>query len=115
ATGVGADCTKTSPCATLAAGLATNRPIVKLSGLVKDNQTTTIDGKAVTILADPGAKLDRDGDGVILEVRGADADVTIVDLEITGQTGVFGSAISLVAGGTSKLALIRATVTGNQG
>lgn len=118
-TGSGSACTKAMPCGTLAAALATNKPIIKIAaGVVKDpNATTSIDGKAVTIFADPGAQLDRDGDGPILEVKSANADVKIYDLEITGASGTAGAnGIDLVPnGGSPKLTLTRVKVTLNQG
>lgn len=117
-TGSGTACTKAMPCGTLAAAIATNKPLVKVgAGLVKDTATTTIDGKTVTILADPGAKLDRDGDGPILVVSSANADVKIYDLEITGASGMAGAdGVGLVAnGGTPKLTLTRVTVSDNKG
>jgi hypothetical protein len=121
--GSGSDnsCTKLMPCRTLGMGLTTDRPYVKLAaGLVKDSQTTTIDGKSVTILADVGAKLDRDFDGPILVVQSsgaAGANVQIFDLEITGATGIpGGDGIRLTAnGGTPSLGLTRVTIDGNQG
>jgi hypothetical protein len=85
------------------------------TGTVADTQTTTIDSKAVTVFADPGAKLDRTGDGVILEVKGGGADVKIFDLEITGATGIGNPAISIPSGGAAKLSLTRVTVDANQG
>jgi hypothetical protein len=115
--GGGTACTRTAPCGTLDAGLQTNKPTVKIAaGLVKDNKPTTIDGKNVTILADPGAKLDRDGDGATLVVKSAGANVSIFDLELTGQTGLTDSAIELQPnGGAPQLTLTRVTVDGNQG
>lgn len=118
ATGSGAACTKAMPCNTLAAAVATNKPLVKIAaGLVKDASKTTIDGKAVTILADQGAKLDRDGDGPILEITSANADVKIFDLEVTGASGVSGADGIVVTpnGGAPKLTLTRVKVTANQG
>ncbi|MBA3462158.1 MAG: right-handed parallel beta-helix repeat-containing protein [Deltaproteobacteria bacterium] len=118
ANGSGSTCTKAMPCGTLAAAINTNKPLVKIAnGLVKDSATTSIDGKAVTILADSGAKLDRDGDGPILEVRSANGDVKIYDLEITGASGVSGADGILVTpnGGAPKLALTRVKITSNQG
>ncbi|HEY4178426.1 MAG TPA: right-handed parallel beta-helix repeat-containing protein [Kofleriaceae bacterium] len=116
--GSGAACTATAPCGTLDAGLTTARPYVKIAtGLVKDNKTTVIDGQAVTILADPGAKLDRDGDGAVLEVESANATVQIYDLEITGASGAAGAdGVQLTPnGGTPSLTLTRVTIDGNQG
>lgn len=119
--GSGNTCGKLTPCGTLDAGLKMDRLYVKIAaGLVKDNQTTTIDSKTVTILADPGAKLDRDGDGAILVVQSSGptgANVQIFDLEITGATGVpGGDAIRLTAnGGTPALGLAHVVISGNQG
>jgi hypothetical protein len=114
-------CARGAPCGKLQEGVtavSASRPYIKISGTgtLADSATTTIDGKAVTILADPGAKLDRTGDGVILEVRNTGADVRIYDLEITGASGGAGDVgVSMVAGGMPKLTLTRAKVTNNTG
>ena len=116
--GTGTACSKATPCGTMAAAVTTGKAIIKVAtGLVKSNQATIIDGKAVTILAEEGAKLDRDGDGAVLEVRSAGADVKIFDLEITGATGSSGAnGIDVNPnGGSPKLALTRVKLTGNQG
>jgi hypothetical protein len=116
ATGAGATCTRASPCALLKEALATNRPYVKIaaSGAAKDTATTVIDGKVVTILAETGAMLDRDGDGPILEVRSAGATVAIYDLQISGASG--GDGITVVPnGGAPTLSLTRVVLTNNQG
>jgi hypothetical protein len=120
-TGGGNACSKLTPCGTLQVAIQTNRPYVKIAaGLFKDSQTTTIDSKTVTILADVGAKLDRDGDGPILMIQSsgaAGADVQIFDLEITGATGApGGDGIRLTAnGGIPALRLTRVTIDKNQG
>jgi hypothetical protein len=114
-------CTKAAPCGTLQEGVTAitqSRPYIKISGTapLTASAITTIDGKAVTILADPGAKLDRTGDGAILEVRNTGADVRIYDLEITGATGAAGDVgILIPASGMPKLTLTRVKVTNNQG
>ena len=87
-------CAKGAPCGTLQEGITAvnaSRPYIKVSsaGVLTPSMTTTIDGKAVIILADPGAKLDRMGDGVNLEVRNTGADVQIYDLEISGAQGEY--------------------------
>src|SRR5262249_31908388 len=83
---------------------------------VADGVTTTIDGKAVTIVSDSGAKLDRTGDGPILVVRSTNANVSIYDLEITGQTGLADAALQLEPnGGAPMLSLVRVKVTASQG
>jgi hypothetical protein len=116
-------CARGAPCGTLQQGITAvnaSRPYVKVSnaggGVLAPNATTTIDGKAVIILADPGAKLDRMGDGVNLEVRNTGADVQIYDLEITGASGTPSDVgISIPSGGVPKLALNRVRVTNNIG
>jgi hypothetical protein len=117
---VGTDgaCSKSAPCKTLDAALQQGRAYVKMAtGLVKDMKTTTIDSQSVTILADTGAQLDRDGDGPVLVVTGAAAVVQIYDLEITGASGASGAdGIQLTAnGGNPSLTLTRTTIDGNQG
>ncbi len=117
-TGSGAACSKALPCATLAAAIATSKPTVKFaSGIVKDAATTVITGRAVTLVAAPDAILDRDGDGPILDVQGAGANVEIYDLAITGASGPTDAiGIRLLAnGGTPQLTLERVKVSGNQG
>lgn len=113
--GSGTACTKANPCRTLDDGLNANKPTVKLAGLVKDNKITTINARTVTIVADPGAKLDRDGDGPILQVQNNGTDVRIYDLEITGASGGAGAdGIELIPnGGNPKLSLTRVTIDGN--
>lgn len=113
--GSGSACSKTNPCGTLSDGLNTPKPFVKVTGTVTDTKTTTIDGKAVTILADPGAQLSRSTPGVILQVQNDGADVQIFDLEITGGIGAGNAAVSLPNGGAPKLTLTRVKVDGNAG
>jgi hypothetical protein len=116
--GSGTACTKTAPCGTLDDGVKRNVPNVKLAmGLVKDNKTTTIDGQAVAIFAESGARLDRDGDGPVIQVQSNGADVKVFDLEITGATGTAGGdGIDLAPnGGNPKLTITRVTIGGNQG
>ena len=113
--GSGNACTRAMPCGTLDDAIRAGKPFVKIAaGTVIDNNTTSIDGETLTILADPGARLNRSNDGVILEVKN-NADVQIYDLEITGGTGASNPAISVPAGGTPRLALTRVTIDGNQG
>jgi hypothetical protein len=118
-TGSGNACTQASPCPLLKDALAKNLPFIKIaaSGAANDTATVVIDGKVVTILAEPGATLDRDGNGPALEVRSANADVVIYDLHVTGATGITdGHGILMTPnGGQPKLTLVRVTVDNNQG
>lgn len=90
---------------------------IAADGAAHDTASIVIDGKTVTILAEAGSKLDRDGDGPILDVRSANADVSIFDLTISGATGVSGAdGIQLTPnGGSPRLSLTRAAVEQNQG
>jgi len=118
ASGTGTACTKASPCPLLKDAIAKNLPYVKIAadGAMNDSATVTIDGKAVTIFADAGAKIDRTSDGPILEVRSANADVKIYDLRITGATSSSGVGVLMTPnGGTPALTLERVTVDSNQG
>ena len=113
--GSGTVCTKELPCGTLNDGIQTGKPFVKVElGRVTDNQIASIDGRPLTIVADPGAQLTRNNGGVILDISN-NADVQIYDLEITGGTGIAAITYSVPNGGTPKLALTRVTVDGNQG
>jgi hypothetical protein len=112
--GTGTTCTKFAPCGTLDVGLTTNMPFVKInSGAVADIKTTSIDGKAVMVLAEPGARLERVNVGVILEVRN-NADVKIFDLEVAGATGS-GNAAIFIASGAPILTLTRVKIDDSQG
>jgi hypothetical protein len=107
-----AQCSKNTPCSKVTKALDTNRPYVKLSGTL--DEAVTVDSKNVTFLADPGAKLTRTSNGILLEVKGSSR-FDIYDLEITGASGAAGIGISLPAGNTATLSLYRVKVTGNQG
>ncbi len=109
-------CTKEAPCGTLRAALMVQKDVVKVAmGTAEDNAVAVIDGRAVTILAEPGAKLDRTGDGPILEVKSAGADVKIYDLEVAGASGSSGADGIRLNTGTPKLTLVRVKVADNQG
>jgi len=114
ATGTDPACTKLAPCGTLDDALKTNLTTIKFeAGLVSDTKLTVIDSRALTILAERGAKLDRDDSGTILEVKGT-SNVQIYDLEITGAAGINdGIGISMPVG-TARLALHRVKITACQ-
>lgn len=119
ASGAGTVCMKENPCPLLKSAIARNLPYIKIAadGVANDTSTVTFDAKVITILAEPGAKLDRDGDGPILEVRSANADVKIFDLRLTGASGTSGAdGIQLTPnGGLPKLTLTRVKIDSNQG
>jgi len=113
--GAGTACTLAEPCETLNDALGTNRGIAKIAtGVVDDAALTTIDGRTLTILADPGAKLAREGNGTVLDIRGASTDVSIYDLEITGATNSGGDNDGIKVY-EAKLSLTRARATNCDG
>jgi len=107
-------CTRAQPCTKIASALATNRPYVKLSGTTDEGNTVTINNQNVTLIAEPGSKLVRTSNGIVLEVKGT-SQVTIYDLEISGGSGAQGIGISMPPGNTAMLSLVRAKVIGNAG
>lgn len=113
--GSGMDCTDAAPCKTISDALKV-KSIIKVEGAVIDDRQTTIDGTAVTILADAGSTLTRSMAGVILEVKNDQADVKIYDLEIMMGMGVkTDPAVSLSGNGNPKLTLTRVKIDNNPG
>ncbi|MEO7734842.1 MAG: right-handed parallel beta-helix repeat-containing protein [Kofleriaceae bacterium] len=111
--GTGTVCTSAMPCKKVSDALATNRPYVKFHDV--SNEAVTIDNsRVVTFLADPGAKLTRTSNGLLLEVKGT-SQVTIYDLEISGASGPNNPGISIPTGSNSTLALIRTVIRDNAG
>ncbi len=116
--GTGTACTQAAPCPLLADAIGKNLPYVKVAatGAANASSTVQLDGKTVTILAEPGATVDRDGDGPILEVRSANADVSIYDLILSGATSASGAGVLVTPnGGSPALTLTRVTIQNNQG
>lgn len=109
-----ASCSQAMPCTDVVDALATGRQYVKISGTNDEGGTIAIDNQNVTILADPGAKIVRTSNGIVLEVKGTST-VTIYDLEISGGSGAQGIGISMPAGNTAVLTLSRVRVSGNAG
>lgn len=106
-------CAKATPCAKLARGIAAGKPYVKLHGTADEAVMIDISGK-VTLLGDPGAKLTRTSNGLLLEIRGS-SQVAIYDLEITGASGTNSPGISMPSGNTAILDLTRTSITNNAG
>ena len=112
-TGSGTSCTRSAPCKTVDAALKTNRPYVKFVGTT-DEAVVVENGRVVTFLAEPGAKLTRSNNGILVEVKGG-AKLEVYDLELTGASGAAGIGISMPAGTPSTVMLRRAKVTNNSG
>jgi hypothetical protein len=113
--GSGTACTDAAPCKTISDGINA-KSIVKVEGAITDGTPTTIDGKAVTILADRGSMLTRTTSGVALDVRNDGADVRVYDLEIAMGTGAkTDPAVSLSGNGSPMLTLTRVKIDNNAG
>jgi hypothetical protein len=106
-------CSKAMPCKKVMAAQATNKPYVKFHGVTDEAVTVDLAG-AVTFLADPGARLTRTSNGLLLEIRGA-SQVAIYDLEISGASGMNNPGISMPTGNTATLMLTRVTISNNSG
>jgi Right handed beta helix region len=110
--GSGSTCTLAAPCKKVSDALGTARPYVKLSGTI--DEAVTINNQNVTVISAPGAKLTRTNPGVILKVDGTST-VLLVDLTVADGLGGTGIGISLPAGNSASLTLLRATVSNNAG
>ncbi len=112
--GTGTTCAMASPCPLLQDAIAKGRSYVKVdaSGAANATAPVTLGNVSVTIFADPGATISRDGIGPIVDIVGT-ANITMYDLRLTGANG---NGIALTAnGGVPSLALTRVTVSGNTG
>ena len=112
-----ATCTKATPCTLVSKALATNRPYVKLTGTT-DEAVTIDNGRIVTFLAEPGAKLTRtSGAGAIVTVRDNGTMVAIYDLSISdapnNPSGI--GVVIPTASGSPTVTLVRAKLTNNPG
>lgn len=112
-----ASCTKAMTCTLVSKALATNRPYLKFTGTT-DEAVTVDNGRVVTFLAEPGAKLTRTtGTGAILTVRDNGTSLAIYDLSISNAPNN-PSGIGVVlpaAAGAPTVTLARATVANNPG
>jgi hypothetical protein len=110
--GTGTTCTKARPCMKVDDALKTGRQFIKFHGTT--NEQLSLTGRNVTFLADPDAQLTEMNSGILLKIDGM-SQVTIYDLEITGSLGTNNPAISLQAGNTANVVLVRAKLTSNSG
>jgi hypothetical protein len=112
-----ASCTRAMPCTLVGKALATNRPYVKFAGTT-DEVVTIDNGRIVTFLAEPGAKLTRTiGTGAIVTVRDNGTSLTVYDLSISDAPNN-PSGIGIVvptAAGAPTVTLNRAKLTNNPG
>lgn len=110
-------CTKRTPCRTVVTALATNRPYVKFHGTT-DEDVVISNGRVVTFLADPDAKLTRTrGNGAILTVRDSGTSLSVYDLSISdapnSPSGI--GCVIPTASGAPSLKLARVKVMHNPG
>ncbi len=102
-------CDQATPCVTLRAALDTKRPYIKMTGETRGS--AQIVGQAVTILADPQAKLL--GDSGLAAIDISRSQVTIFDLEISSIPGssTFGVTIEVMGHAGSTVSLQRVTIS----
>jgi len=110
-------CTKRTPCKTVTTALATDRPYVKFHGIT-DEAVTVNNGRIVTFLADPDAKLTRTrGNGAILTVQDSGTSLSVYDLSISdapnSPSGI--GCVIPIASGAPNLKLTRVKVMHNPG
>lgn len=101
-----ASCSQAMPCRTITAGLATRRPVVKVTGTIED---VVMIGANVTILADPNAKLTSTNLAALVTITGTST-ATIADLELSHAIG-YGVVIPM--GTSATLTLIRVRIDNN--
>ena len=114
--GTGTICTSAMPCKKVSDALATTRPFVKFHGTT-DEAVTIDNGRVVTFLADPGAKLTRgSGSGAILTVRDDRTSLNVYDLAISdAPNNMNGFGVLVQSGGTPSVSLTRVTIANNPG
>lgn len=109
-------CSPATPCASVAAALATGRPYVKVHGII-DGPVLIGGGRSVTFLGDPGAMLTRTtGTGPIITVQDDRTLLSIYDTSISNAPnsgGGFGILIS--PGSAPTVSLTRVTIAKNPG
>jgi hypothetical protein len=105
-------CTDAQPCAKVSDAVKV-KSIVKVEGMVMEDKSIVVDGKTLQIVADPSSsRLTRTGGGIILDVKNANADVSVSDLEISGGMN---PTLQLSGTGAPKATLARVKINGNQG
>ncbi|HWO27130.1 MAG TPA: right-handed parallel beta-helix repeat-containing protein [Kofleriaceae bacterium] len=108
-------CTSASPCTRVSRALATNRPYVKLAGVL-DEQVVVSGGRIVTFVGGPDVKLTTvaSGPGPTVTVRDDGTSLTIYDLSISdAQNSVSGLGLRLQAGGAPHVTLVRSRLLNN--
>lgn len=109
-------CTHSMPCTVVAKALAKNKPFIKFQGAtgMTDEAVTVNGGRAVTFLADPGARLTRTkGSGPIVTVQDDVTSLSIFDLTISDAPNNLSSGFGCLiptGGGMPTLALTRVTI-----
>jgi hypothetical protein len=102
-------CSQSEPCTVISKALGTGRPYLKLAGTFAE--AVVINGRDVTLLAEPGARLTSTQSGAILQIKGTSR-VRIFDLEISGAQG---SGIFIPNDASGSLDVSRVTISNNDG
>jgi hypothetical protein len=103
-------CTQAMPCKKIDKAMATGKGIVKLKGQL--DEAVIVDSKMARWFSEPGTKLTRSNNGIILELRGT-ASLEIYGLEIVDASGAgTGFGVSMPAGGSATFKLTRGKIAG---
>ncbi len=116
--GSGTQCTRDMPCGDLARARDTMRPIIKVSGALRNMDIVRFAARSTEIYGDSGASVTRMQLGPILEVAGDGTELSIYGLRITGAEGAASSGHGIVMAGNpslAKLTLDRVIIDENEG
>jgi hypothetical protein len=106
-------CTRAMPCRLVSKALATNRSHVRFTGTT-DEAVIVDNGRTVTFLAEPGAKLTSTiGMGAIVTVKGNGTSLAVYDLSIS-DSSLIGVSVP-ASSGNPIVTLNRVRVMNNQG
>ncbi len=104
------DCSQTNPCARVALGMQTGKPILKVTGTVTDIMSANLN-RTIDLYGAPGAVITRAINGQVIDTSSLGI-VSLHDLTLSGGTSNTGNGIRSTQG---TLVLDRVRVIGNEG
>jgi len=109
-------CDSSNPCARVGAGLATHKPVIKVTGTINEAVVIDVSTSALTIVGAPGAKLTFNGAGGSVVNVASGNPVTIADIEIGGTATVKSNNFGVtLTGGTLSLKHVLVNFCNNGG
>lgn len=107
-------CSRSMPCSTVKKALMAAKPYVKFHGTI--DETVVVSKRAVTFLADPGAKLTHTaGGGDVLTVQNDVPSLAIYDLAIADIRDNTSVGLSVPVGAATQVSLTRVSISNNAG